>query len=510
MSQFDIFGNVATPKKALATALKNSMLKQVSKSHDDDNDTTRVLATIKTTATIKPHVIVVSSKFGKASYPGSPEEAAKYIQSQNSLKNLLQETDKLYNGYLSPNTKRMIKKRLDNWLTSISENVKFKYLKKEVNRNQVYPTFITLTLPDKQKHKDQTIKDRCFMPFIEWLTSASQEVDRKGNPKGCGVQCYFWRAETQKNGNVHFHLIVDRYIPYDRLRKKWNQYIERLGYVTRYRQKMQFIYENGFVVNTKQQMFEVQRLRKIADRFNKTKKMPKISMQRYSRLLDEMKEATRLNRKVSEDTLYAVAEEMQRDAYFMGQDNNWSNPNTTDIKKVDNIASLASYVCKYIAKDVETAPLLANQTFEESNGKKYVVTATQEDGITFIVSKEEYKPVFLVRKVRGRIWGCSDNLRSKEVEYPKYELVEEERVLDSDPKAVKKFYNRTLGRNYIATECVDAVKSDKKHVREFRVNDFCVTYSSKQGIKPLLTKPIQQDYTIHYQNLFRNLYGTST
>ncbi|WP_337045322.1 hypothetical protein [Emticicia sp. 17c] len=505
MSQIDIFSRV-TPKKAAVKKNKNNFPKWEIK--EDNVDTTRILAKITTTATIKPHVIVVSSKFGKATTSDNYDENGNYIQSENSLKNLLQESDRngIYNGYLSPNTKREIKKRLDNWLTSIAENVEFKYLPKEMNRAQVYPTFVTLTLPSKQMHKDQTLKDRCFLPFVEWLTNASQETDRKGNPKGCGVECYFWRAETQKNGNLHFHLIIDRFVYWDRLRRKWNQYIERLGYVTRYKNKMQAIYENGFVVNPKQQKFEVKRLRKIADRFNETKKLPKRA---NVNLMNEMKEAQRLNKNISEETLYSVAAKIQEDAYFNGMYDEWSNPNTTDIKKVDNIESLASYVCKYIAKDVETAPIAANQTIEEISGKKFLLTTTQEDGFTFTY-KEEYKPVFLVRKVRGRIWGCADKLRSKEVEYPKYELLEEVRVMDSDPKAVKRFYNRTIEQNYTATQCVDVVKSHTEQVREYKVNDFCVTYSSKQKIKTLLTKNIQEDYTIHYQNLFRSLYGKST
>lgn len=511
MSQFDIFGGVATPKKALAAALNRNMLTQVAKKHEfHDENTTRVLATITTTATFKPHSMIVHSKFGKPSYSGSLEDSAKYTQSENSLKNLLQESGKngYYNGYMSPNTRRIVKKRLDNWLTSISENVKFKYLRKEVNHNQINPTFVTLTLPDKQKHKDQTIKDKCFLPFIEWLTNPSQEKDRKGNLKGFGVQCYFWRAETQKNGNVHFHLIIDRFVPFQALRRKWNQFIERLGYITRYRQKMQYIHQDGFALNTKQQMFEVQRLRKFAERFNKTKKVPaNLSMKRYSRLIDKMTEAQRLNRKISEETLYEVAAGIMEDAYFRSVSEDWSDPNTTDIKSVDNINSLASYVCKYLAKDAETAPLLENQTIKETNGKKYVVTTTQEDGITFVLSEEEYKPIFLVRKVHGRIWGCSDNLRAKEVDYPKCEIVEEERVWDTDPKAVKRFYNRPLSKDMEGIECVESVKNHTKQVREFVVNDFCKTYSSKEPIKTFFTEPMRKKYILHYQNIHNFLYG---
>lgn len=514
MSQFDIYGTLQpTPQKPLPAVKDRKKEKQVSQYADsfDNGDTTQTLANMTTTATIKPHSLTISVSFKKTN--------------RNSIsdKNLLQETDRQgdYNGYLSPNTKREIKKRLDNWLTAIAENVDFKHLPKEMNRLQVYPTFVTLTLPSKQVHNDSTIKERCFLPFIEWLCNDSQELDRKGQLKGCGVNGYFWRAESTKSGNIHFHLIIDRFVPWDRLRKKWNQFIERLGYVTRYANRMKAIYAEGFVLNPKIQISEVKRLRKVAERFNETRKIPKKCTQR---LLDVINEAVRLNRKIDEETLYLVAENIQNDAYFAGKFNDWSDPNSTDIKKVDNISSLASYVTKYVAKDVETEPLAENQTIEVENNKKYLVTTTM-DGEFTLRDKVEYKPVFLVRKVGGRLWGCSDNLRQKEVDYPKYIAIEEERVMDNDPKAVQRFYNRTIDKNEVVIDCIDTVKAMQKEtitinvkgnpkrvvkVEENRINDFCVTYSSRLKMKDIITKEVKQDYTLHYQNLFRTLYHGST
>ena len=34
---------------------------------------------------------------------------------------------------------------------------------------------------------------------------------------------YIWVAEVQKNGNIHFHMLVDRFIPVKWLVKVWNQ-----------------------------------------------------------------------------------------------------------------------------------------------------------------------------------------------------------------------------------------------------------------------------------------------
>lgn len=36
---------------------------------------------------------------------------------------------------------------------------------------------------------------------------------------------YFWRAELQANGQIHFHLIVDHYIPKHAVQHDWNKLI---------------------------------------------------------------------------------------------------------------------------------------------------------------------------------------------------------------------------------------------------------------------------------------------
>jgi len=48
------------------------------------------------------------------------------------------------------------------------------------------------------------------------------------------VQHYYWRAEPQINGNVHFHLLIDRYIAKNWLQNEWNVSTDKLGYLGRY------------------------------------------------------------------------------------------------------------------------------------------------------------------------------------------------------------------------------------------------------------------------------------
>ena len=80
-------------------------------------------------------------------------------------------------------------------------------------------------IPATQQHSDNEIKRKCLTPFISTL-------QRKFD-----VWHYFWRAEPQKNGNIHFHLIVDSYIAHSRLRLEWNQCINKLEYVDRFAMK---------------------------------------------------------------------------------------------------------------------------------------------------------------------------------------------------------------------------------------------------------------------------------
>lgn len=77
--------------------------------------------------------------------------------------------------------------------------------------------FITLTLPDDQQHSDSEIKDHMLQPFLYWL-------QRYYN---CS---YVWKAETQINGNIHFHITIDQFVPWKSIRAKWNKIMSNHGY----------------------------------------------------------------------------------------------------------------------------------------------------------------------------------------------------------------------------------------------------------------------------------------
>jgi hypothetical protein len=42
---------------------------------------------------------------------------------------------------------------------------------------------------------------------------------------------YIWKAEVQKNGNIHFHILQETYVHHSDLRALWNSCQDKLGYV---------------------------------------------------------------------------------------------------------------------------------------------------------------------------------------------------------------------------------------------------------------------------------------
>ena len=108
-----------------------------------------------------------------------------------------------------------------NWMVYLS-NEKQTYVK-EIGRTIKFRlSFITLTLPASQIHSDQEIKDRCLVPFLQWLRDSAK------------VKKYVWKAEIQKNGNIHFHITIDKFIHYKRIRQQWNKNLTTLGYIKRF------------------------------------------------------------------------------------------------------------------------------------------------------------------------------------------------------------------------------------------------------------------------------------
>lgn len=125
-----------------------------------------------------------------------------------------------FNGYMSPATRRKVRKSVSTWIRSIM--LYRAEIKRRWDPGRAYPVFLTVTLPSDQVHPDKVITRQCFTPFL-------MELKRRH-----GIEHYFWRAEAQGNGRIHYHVLADRYIRAEDLQATWNKHINRLGYVDRY------------------------------------------------------------------------------------------------------------------------------------------------------------------------------------------------------------------------------------------------------------------------------------
>ena len=98
------------------------------------------------------------------------------------------------------------------------------YSRKTKKYHKLQLNLITLTLCSKQKHSDQYIQRHMLQPFLKWMI-------RKGN------SLYVWRAETQENGNIHFHITSNKYLEWKSITLKWNHLLQSHGYMKDYLNK---------------------------------------------------------------------------------------------------------------------------------------------------------------------------------------------------------------------------------------------------------------------------------
>lgn len=113
-------------------------------------------------------------------------------------------------------TRRKIRTVID-WMTILCP-IQYVY-SKELNKTFYFRLgFITLTLPSPQKHKDSYLNKYLLQPFIRKIKAKYK------------VNHYIWKAETQGNGNIHWHFIVNKFIHYKLIRHQWNILLNKLNY----------------------------------------------------------------------------------------------------------------------------------------------------------------------------------------------------------------------------------------------------------------------------------------
>lgn len=348
---------------------------------------------IERVAALQPHSIVLYKSWPNS---GRAEVAAGSLAALEKQQTLGAE----YNGRMSPATARKVRKYLSTWLLALEQN-----LKDRGGRGaKYYPTFVTLTLASKQVHDDNYIKRNLLNRFIIRVQ------------KRYGVKYFFWRGEPQENGNLHFHLIVDRFIKWENLRADWNKIQGEHGYIEAYRQAQQQHHALGFTPAPKSK-------RPLAQ---------------------------------------------QRKAYDEGVACNWSNPNSTDVHKINKLESLSAYVVKYVCKTDKPPPEALGP-----DGQPLEATGSR-------------------RKIKGRIWGCSDELRN----FSYY----------TDTHSIEENFT-PLGNAAVIDYC-EAVKKEVGPAKVFE-DEYITVIRLEKPQHYYLEKfggSLAKDYRNHYRNIYKQLY----
>lgn len=140
-----------------------------------------------------------------------------------TIEKINSEKKKNYTGKMSAAAQRRVSKKILCWYTgceayNTSFNVQLEKDKKKL-------VFVTLTLSSTQFTSDLEVKKQLLKPFIRFLREK----------KGC--KNWLYKCERQKNGRIHFHIIIDKYIKKEEIRETWNNLQEKEGYLAEYQEK---------------------------------------------------------------------------------------------------------------------------------------------------------------------------------------------------------------------------------------------------------------------------------
>lgn len=86
--------------------------------------------------------------------------------------------------------------------------------------------FVTLTISDNCDWTADKCNATLLRPFLRVLKDKHY------------VEKYMWKYELQKRGNVHYHVLVDQFIPHDKIRSTWNRIQHKHRLTDTYAQRM--------------------------------------------------------------------------------------------------------------------------------------------------------------------------------------------------------------------------------------------------------------------------------
>lgn len=183
---------------------------------------------------VRPNMLVIYPYTiwpnGKPNFKRHGLASIVYSKQENQDQNFQGKT--AYSGQLTEHSRKRLQKCI-NLLVAIAEPKRI--LPPMVKKAFTFKVnFVTLTLPSAQGVvSDKDIKKTCLDPWIKAMKRKHQ------------LKSYVWRAERQFNGNIHFHITTDTYIPQDDLRNDWNRQLSKFHFIDDFRAKHQYSTPNS-------------------------------------------------------------------------------------------------------------------------------------------------------------------------------------------------------------------------------------------------------------------------
>lgn len=119
---------------------------------------------------------------------------------------------------------KQAQKRMTRAITLLSQCTKAKWITNPINGRLQYfkLSMITLTISAKKLIDHREAYNRLLVPMLKWLRYTMN------------CRHYVWKAELQERGQLHYHIIVPKFIDYRILRDKWNQLQLNASYLREY------------------------------------------------------------------------------------------------------------------------------------------------------------------------------------------------------------------------------------------------------------------------------------
>lgn len=126
-----------------------------------------------------------------------------------------------YTGTVTRHTKKRISKAINIMLQTAEQKIIFNPVSHRKEKFKI--NFITLTISSKERHITANEGYTMLLkPFLKWLTKTKS------------VNTYIWKAELQKNGQLHYHITTTTWIHWKEIRNKWNYLLAKNGMLKQY------------------------------------------------------------------------------------------------------------------------------------------------------------------------------------------------------------------------------------------------------------------------------------